>query len=50
MTTTMARGTSLENKHLRHCEFSAIVPLRLHSTMSEKYNKMKLVYSRCSIK
>ena len=33
MTTAKTRKTSLENKHIRRCDYFGIIPLRLHSTM-----------------
>ena len=43
MTAATTRKTSLENKHLRRCDFFAIIPLRSHSTMLVKYAKTRLV-------
>ena len=43
MTTATTRKKSLENKHLRRCDYFAIIPLCSHSTVLEKDAKTRLV-------
>ena len=43
MTTAMIGKRSLENKHLSSCHYFAIIPLCLHSSMLEKYDKSRLI-------
>ena len=42
MMTATTRKTSFENKHLRSCDYFAVIPSCWHSTMLAKYNQTGL--------
>ena len=43
MMTATTRKTSFENKHLRSCDYFAVIPSCWHSTMLAKYTQTGLV-------